>query len=332
MGAHVTVIATQDAARGARGQRFRHQHVPGRRDRRHEERPRDSRSLRPATNDRRHNGRRRRLPGASHVPGPEGPDCRDERALPGCLAAELHQPDGNERVVAVRRRPQDQGGRAVPQRLSHGSGLSRLVGVPMEEVRYRAAGVNHQAWLLEWTHKGKDLYPVLRERIAADPGLSRRTRVEITVASASIQPRAASTRRSMSPGSFARRSKSIGTGCARSSTSGSARGTSRNSRSGTVPGAGCAARAPHECGRVRPPNHPLDRHRHRSRDHANVVNNGLIDNLPQGAAVEVPATVDASGLTPHPMGALPVQCAAMNRPYLSVAELTVEAARTGTPS
>ena len=65
--------------------------------------------------------------------------------------------------------------------------------------------------------------------------------------------------------------------------------------------------------------------------HANVVNAGLIDNLPQGSVVEVPATVDASGLTPHAVGALPVQCAALNRPYLSVAELTIEAARTGNP-
>jgi hypothetical protein len=45
--------------------------------------------------------------------------------------------------------------------------------------RYRAAGVNHQAWLLEWEHEGRDLYPLLRERIAADPELERRVRVEI---------------------------------------------------------------------------------------------------------------------------------------------------------
>jgi alpha-galactosidase len=65
--------------------------------------------------------------------------------------------------------------------------------------------------------------------------------------------------------------------------------------------------------------------------HANVVNRGLIDNLPQGAVVEVPCTVDANGLTPVAMGALPPQCAAQNRSYLSVAELTVEAARRGDP-
>ena len=57
--------------------------------------------------------------------------------------------------------------------------LSALVGVPFDEVEYRAAGVNHQAGLLDWRHRGQDLYPLLRERIAADPELRRRVRVEL---------------------------------------------------------------------------------------------------------------------------------------------------------
>ncbi|NEB07141.1 alpha-glucosidase/alpha-galactosidase, partial [Streptomyces sp. SID13726] len=65
--------------------------------------------------------------------------------------------------------------------------------------------------------------------------------------------------------------------------------------------------------------------------HVNVPNHGLIDNLPQGAVVEVPAAVDGDGLRPVPMGSLPAQCAALNQPYVSVGALTVEAARTGDP-
>ena len=64
---------------------------------------------------------------------------------------------------------------------------------------------------------------------------------------------------------------------------------------------------------------------------ANVANRGLITNLPDGFAVEVPCTVDISGATPEPVGALPPQCAAVNRPYVSVGELTVAAAVTGDP-
>jgi alpha-galactosidase len=63
--------------------------------------------------------------------------------------------------------------------------------------------------------------------------------------------------------------------------------------------------------------------------HGNVVNRGLIDDHPEGAVVEVPCAVDADGVHPIPMGALPPQAAAVNRPYLSVAALTVEAMRTG---
>ena len=40
-------------------------------------------------------------------------------------------------------------------------GLCDIIGVPVAEVDYRAAGVNHQAWLLQWQRNGEDLYPCL---------------------------------------------------------------------------------------------------------------------------------------------------------------------------
>ncbi len=68
--------------------------------------------------------------------------------------------------------------------------------------------------------------------------------------------------------------------------------------------------------------------------HANVVNPvgaPLIDNLPEGAVVEVPTRLDADGVHPVAYGSVPAAGAALNRTYLSVAGLTVEAARTGDP-
>jgi len=62
-----------------------------------------------------------------------------------------------------------------------------------------------------------------------------------------------------------------------------------------------------------------------------VPNDGLITNLQPGAAVEVPCTVGANGVQPLPVGNLPVQCAALNRQFLSVVELTVAAAVEGDP-
>lgn len=61
----------------------------------------------------------------------------------------------------------------------------------------------------------------------------------------------------------------------------------------------------------------------------NVMNTGLITNLPQEACVEVPCLVDASGITPTYVGALPPQLAALNRTNINTQLLTIEAAVTG---
>ena len=60
----------------------------------------------------------------------------------------------------------------------------------------------------------------------------------------------------------------------------------------------------------------------------NVLNNGLITNLPNEACVEVPCLVNGYGVHPCRIGALPVQCAAMNMTNINVQLLTIEAART----
>ena len=60
----------------------------------------------------------------------------------------------------------------------------------------------------------------------------------------------------------------------------------------------------------------------------NVLNNGLITNLPRNACVEVPCLVDRSGVTPCYVGDLPEQCAALNRTNVNVQLLTIEAAMT----
>lgn len=61
----------------------------------------------------------------------------------------------------------------------------------------------------------------------------------------------------------------------------------------------------------------------------NVLNkNFLISNLPEEACVEVPCLVNGNGVTPCFVGALPVQCAAMNMTNINVQLLTIEAART----
>ena len=58
----------------------------------------------------------------------------------------------------------------------------------------------------------------------------------------------------------------------------------------------------------------------------NVINNGLIPNLPPKACVEVPCLVDSNGIQPTYVGELPVQLAAMNQTNINVQLMTIEAA------
>jgi alpha-galactosidase len=60
----------------------------------------------------------------------------------------------------------------------------------------------------------------------------------------------------------------------------------------------------------------------------NVLNKGLIENLPADACVEVPCLVDNRGINPCHVGRLPVQCAAMNMTNINTQLLTIEAAVT----
>jgi alpha-galactosidase len=60
----------------------------------------------------------------------------------------------------------------------------------------------------------------------------------------------------------------------------------------------------------------------------NVLNTGLIENLPSDACVEVPCLVDGSGINPTYVGKLPVQLAAMNMTNVNVHLMTIEAARS----
>ena len=60
----------------------------------------------------------------------------------------------------------------------------------------------------------------------------------------------------------------------------------------------------------------------------NVSNHHLIDNLPEGCCVEVPCFVDRNGIQPIRVGALPPHLAALMQTNINVQALTVEAALT----
>jgi len=47
--------------------------------------------------------------------------------------------------------------------------LARWIGAPREEVTYRCAGINHQAWYLQYRWKGRDAYPLIRAAVSQRP-------------------------------------------------------------------------------------------------------------------------------------------------------------------
>ena len=62
--------------------------------------------------------------------------------------------------------------------------------------------------------------------------------------------------------------------------------------------------------------------------YGNVMNNGLIENLPTNCCVEVPCIVDNKGFYPQKIGRLPEQLSALMRTNINVQILTAEAALT----
>lgn len=60
----------------------------------------------------------------------------------------------------------------------------------------------------------------------------------------------------------------------------------------------------------------------------NILNNGLIPNLPAEAVVEVPCLTDGSGIHGCYVGPLPTQCAALNMTNINVQLMTIVAAQT----
>ena len=66
--------------------------------------------------------------------------------------------------------------------------------------------------------------------------------------------------------------------------------------------------------------------------YGNVTNSDLIENLPSGCCVEVPCLVDKNGVQPVRVGRIPSQLAALMQTNINVQALTVEAILNGDPN
>ena len=207
--------------------------------------------------------------------------------------------------------------------------LAGYIGVPYEEVSYWAAGINHMSWFLEFKHNGQDAYPALR-RAMDDPGIFAKDRVRFEIMRHFDYFVTESTHHMSEYVPYFRKNREMADEwtkprwdyyeiCSQNwepfydKIRAQIRGEveiepiTRSNEYGS--------RIIHSIETGAP-----------CRINGTVENKGLITNLPDRCAVEVPILVDRTGLRPCFVGDLPPQCAALNRSNINVQQLAVEAA------
>lgn len=201
-----------------------------------------------------------------------------------------------------------------------------------ENVKWKIAGINHQAWLLEVTRNGQDLYPLIKERAFNNKGEYKddwdKVRVDIMknfgyYVTESSEHNAEYTpyyikskypelieRFNIPLDEYPRRCVNQIAGW-------------KTMRKDLVENHNLKHDKTHEFAsyiiKAMETDEPY-------RIHGNVLNTGLITNLPSKACVEVPCLVDRNGINPCYVGELPVQLAALNRTNINVQLMTIEAA------
>jgi alpha-galactosidase len=207
--------------------------------------------------------------------------------------------------------------------------LAEIAGVPPAEVSFVGAGINHQSFILRLERDGEDLYPLVDAAIERDPELRRRVRVDMyrrlgyfpTESSEHgaeylpwyMRHDAEIERLRIPPGEYVRRSEEN-------------LGEFAQVKAEVATGQPIAVARSLEYASLII--HSMETGQPRV-VYGNVRNTGQISNLPLGACVEGPCLVDANGVEPVRVGALPVQCAALNRTFLNPVELTVRAVLEG---
>ena len=220
--------------------------------------------------------------------------------------------------------------------------LAKWLGASMDRVTYVSAGINHQAWYVKYEVDRKDAYPRLREIVATDPKVYNEEIVRNEMfLHLGYYVTESSGHNSEYNWWFRKRADLIEKYCTH----------------GTGWNPGVYAYILHEYEKRETSWKPemekwvantaqmsLERGLEYAASiinayltdepflfHGNVPNEGLIDNLPRGACVEVPVVADRRGFNSIHVGLLPPQCAALNNISVAVEEMAVEAALTGDP-
>ena len=208
--------------------------------------------------------------------------------------------------------------------------LADYAGVPYEEMQWRCAGINHNAWFTELAHNERDLYPPLKER-TREPAFFDQdpVRFEVMTQLGYFVTESSGHFSEYVP-YFRKRDDLIDKydrGAYRGQTGFYAdnwpmwrSGLDDWARRMIAGTSEIELRRSHEFASYIIEAKETDVP---ARIHGNVLNNGLIDNLPQDGCVEVACLVDQNGLSPCHFGYLPTQLAALNQAHMAVHELAV---------
>jgi alpha-galactosidase len=222
--------------------------------------------------------------------------------------------------------------------------LASWIDMPVDEITYFCAGINHQAFFLEFRHGEEDLYPRIREAVerpeiaGAEPvriDLFKHFGYFVTESSGHASEYVPYFRKSpeiveshlvprfTTPGNewfdngrtggYLRKQRAY-------TEHASAEFKALASGEVDLP----SERSSEYCARIIEAietDNPI-------RINGNVINHNLIENLPRGCCVEVPCLVDGNGVQPVHVDHYPTQLAALNRTNVNVQELIVEAAVT----
>jgi alpha-galactosidase len=222
--------------------------------------------------------------------------------------------------------------------------LAMWIGAAYPEISYTCAGINHQAWYLDYKVNGKDAYPLIKEAITENPAIYNEEIVRNEMyLHLGYYVTESSGHNSEYNWWFRKRPDLIEKYCVH--------GTGWN------PGeyayilkeyqnneATWKEKVKLELGKDL-----RERDLERGQEYAsyiinslmggeffqfngNVPNTNLITNLPQGACVEVPVFVDKAGFHPVYVGALPPQCALLTQLNCGIEEMAIQAALSGDPT
>jgi len=210
--------------------------------------------------------------------------------------------------------------------------IARYCQVPKDEISYTCGGINHMDWFLKLTHKGRDLYPMLRE-VFEKPEYYKNEKVrgEVFRHFGYFMTESTGHLSEYVPW-FRKNQAALDLYCDEPSFGGES-GAYYN---------WCKTIA-EKYAKHDPLEFESTRIEKRSVEYCsyiiesvvtgqpfrfmgNVRNDGYISNLPDGCCVEVPTFVDDMGLHPVTIGDLPSQCAAVCISNINVQTLVVEAA------